>query len=371
MVQQNNFVDLKNGEQKKSKILPKIFRVLIKMNIIPLHWNISENQLSFKFISRSFALYYMYYFVLSLNVFVFAFKFGFSKLKEFWENLIFEENITDLLTFLAFNIFGVSVPNIFPIFCKNMTRISTDIVMNKMLSWPNHGYKIILMSFLNNLALNVYTYLFNLLTLDTDIATIAWLIPGLFLMLLFFQLLQTVMYLFILTWLDHFSKICKDADSETVIEHTQKCQTYYKSLQDGLGTTFLIYILILQLMLVINWYMAISSIFFGTYNIWYNVIISICYLLMALYSSTILYSVTTAAEMSYMALQNMIIPLEKLLKMKQNSEEYLDIKLLIREIERTPPLNGNGYFDLKKATITSIISTSVTYLVILLQFRTS
>ena len=85
----------------------------------------------------------------------------------------------------------------------------------------------------------------------------------------------------------------------------------------------------------------------------------------------ILYSVTITAEEASENLQSLVLPLEQLLLLKQNSEENMKVKLLIKEIERTPPLSGNGYFELKRGTITSIISTSVTYLIILLQFRTS
>ena len=56
---------------------------------------------------------------------------------------------------------------------------------------------------------------------------------------------------------------------------------------------------------------------------------------------------------------------------EKEHKKIQETKALMKEIENMPPLNGNGYFEIKKETITSMISTTVTYLIILLQFRGS
>ena len=58
-------------------------------------------------------------------------------------------------------------------------------------------------------------------------------------------------------------------------------------------------------------------------------------------------------------------------KKEKDEDTRANAQLLIDEIKTVPPLNGNGYFVLKKDTLTSIASTTVTYLIILLQFRNS
>ena len=54
---------------------------------------------------------------------------------------------------------------------------------------------------------------------------------------------------------------------------------------------------------------------------------------------------------------------------QENTNSSVKIRSVLREIDNLKPLNGNGYFELKKETLTSIFSTIVTYLIILLQFR--
>lgn len=41
----------------------------------------------------------------------------------------------------------------------------------------------------------------------------------------------------------------------------------------------------------------------------------------------------------------------------------------LEELESVGPFSGNGYFEITKSTLTSILGTSVTYFIILLQFR--
>ena len=45
------------------------------------------------------------------------------------------------------------------------------------------------------------------------------------------------------------------------------------------------------------------------------------------------------------------------------------VKMLIKELASTGPLSGDGYFDVGRGTLTSMVSTTITYLIILMQFR--
>ena len=47
------------------------------------------------------------------------------------------------------------------------------------------------------------------------------------------------------------------------------------------------------------------------------------------------------------------------------------IELKLKELEDVRPLSGNGYFEIGRGTLTSIVSTSITYFIILLQFKQS
>ena len=84
-----------------------------------------------------------------------------------------------------------------------------------------------------------------------------------------------------------------------------------------------------------------------------------------------MYVLTIAGENAHNSLQKMIKPLNIMAKSEKEEAIRTNAQLLLDEIRNTPPLNGNGYFELKKDTLTSITSTTITYLIILLQFRSS
>ena len=47
------------------------------------------------------------------------------------------------------------------------------------------------------------------------------------------------------------------------------------------------------------------------------------------------------------------------------------VRLLLRDVDNLEPVSGYGLFGIDRTTITSMVSTALTYLVILIQFKTS
>ena len=81
-----------------------------------------------------------------------------------------------------------------------------------------------------------------------------------------------------------------------------------------------------------------------------------------------MYFITLTTETSFNKMKNLVDPLQqKMIK----ATEQMKIKLLIEKVENMKTLNGNGYFEISRGTLTSIVSISITYLIILLQFRTA
>ena len=175
--------------------------------------------------------------------------------------------------------------------------------------------------------------------------------------------------IFYLSMMEYFCWLCEEQFMR--IEQAQKCLDIYKSIQDALGFTFCNYFLNFQILIVISLYMCISTVFFGSYDCLSNIIISLCYAIMFLFCSITLYFLINASENAHISLKKLANPMTVILMRETDKEEMIKIQLLLKEIENIPPLNGNGYFELKRETLTSITSTTVTYLIILLQFRSS
>ena len=84
-----------------------------------------------------------------------------------------------------------------------------------------------------------------------------------------------------------------------------------------------------------------------------------------------MYFITLTTETSFNKMKNLVEPLQQKMIKERDATEQMKIKLLIEKVENMKTLNGNGYFEISRGTLTSIVSISITYLIILLQFRTA
>ena len=55
--------------------------------------------------------------------------------------------------------------------------------------------------------------------------------------------------------------------------------------------------------------------------------------------------------------------------LEELEDEGQDTKGLIRELDNLEPVSGYGLFNLDRTTLTSMVSVSLTYVIILLQFK--
>ena len=74
-------------------------------------------------------------------------------------------------------------------------------------------------------------------------------------------------------------------------------------------------------------------------------------------------------DAAFRALGNLTAGLQEELVDKEKESEKEEIRILIREVEKTGPFSGLGYFEITKSTLVSMASVSITYIIILVQFR--
>ena len=77
------------------------------------------------------------------------------------------------------------------------------------------------------------------------------------------------------------------------------------------------------------------------------------------------------AESAFEKFKNLSVALQHSMMKEKDPVEQMKIRFLIEMVEKAKPLSGNGYFEVSKLTLASITSISITYLIILLQFRTA
>ena len=98
---------------------------------------------------------------------------------------------------------------------------------------------------------------------------------------------------------------------------------------------------------------------------------SVAFGIVSIYCTCALYFITMTAESAFGKLKNLVIPLQQRMIQEKDPVEQMKIKFLIEKVEKVRPLSGNGYFEICRETLTSIVGISITYLIILLQFRTA
>ena len=117
--------------------------------------------------------------------------------------------------------------------------------------------------------------------------------------------------------------------------------------------------------------MVFSTIFSKFWHKGEQLLMIVSYIFAGIYYTSVLCCLTLTSEHTYTKLQDLTKQLENIIvhSKQMDFKDGEKIKFLIKEVENTKPLNGNGYFDLNKGTLTSIVSISLTYFIILIQFR--
>ena len=138
-----------------------------------------------------------------------------------------------------------------------------------------------------------------------------------------------------------------------------------------LGSTLFLIFLSYQVTIVVCIFTSISASLNTYLEPWQNMINAAGFFTASLYSTSTLYFITMTAEASFEELKRLAIPLQERMIHEKNPIEQMKIKFLIEKIENERPLSGNGYFEISRETLTSIVGISITYLIILVQFRTA
>ena len=94
---------------------------------------------------------------------------------------------------------------------------------------------------------------------------------------------------------------------------------------------------------------------------------SIGFLMISLYFLLGTITICFLWEDLHRSLSNVIDTLEDM----PTAGEDKEVAKLIKSLEKTGPLTGCGLFQIEWSTLTSMVSTSITYLIILIQFKLS
>ena len=327
--------------------MSRFFRLLPKIGLLPLSLDLTTKKLTFRIRSRPTAYFFLYFsFTFAFIFFCFGYKWGFENAKKFWINM-YEANVTDFLTY-TFIVGSIMIAGLQFKQFNDITKISDELILAKNLKWPKHGTLLSIMSIFCTLSQIFWGTTTINARITISFSILMWLTAGFAISMLFSHFVLFYLILFQLTWLEHFPVFCtENFRSHNILQHTQKCLDVYNSIQNGFGFTILHWFVLCQIFNVITLYNFISILSFAPFDTPTNIILSLCYAVMFLFCGTNMHIIIVAAEGTHTSLQNLTRTLKIMLMKEKDEDTKINAQLLIDEIKATPPLNGNGYFELK------------------------
>ena len=84
-----------------------------------------------------------------------------------------------------------------------------------------------------------------------------------------------------------------------------------------------------------------------------------------------IFGLIIAADDAYNRLMDKVKDLQDKLLYTKGKEKRQEIKNIVSNIQEVGPFSGLGYFDITRKTLTSMVSVSITYIIIIVQFKIS
>ena len=80
---------------------------------------------------------------------------------------------------------------------------------------------------------------------------------------------------------------------------------------------------------------------------------------------------TYTVEETQASLAGLAAPLRALLEVEARQLERGKLRNLVTEVEQAGRMGGNGFFEISRGGLTSMLSVSLTYIIIIVQFKLS
>ena len=360
-------------ETKKTPVA-FLTRFLVSILVIPVRYNSQLTSATFSFFSVRTIGFFIIYYLLPLSACVGITMWHVDFCKDLWIALGEIYQPFDQTSCYVYNfslIFGVPIMLLFVSYA--FAKVST-VSLAQDLKIPKNINFILLQGF-SSVVGTLLTWFASYQSLSPKLLSHPWFTrffvtffaPS-FLSVLSMIYLGTCMIL-ISAWIHHVrEKLMQTPGQNKTLAWASNCLLLYQNIQEGLGPYFLICLPLGQVMWIFSLYLAI------TLPIGSGVEDNIVHLYSIsgfLFASLGFLFGTIATSFPcddlHASLGHVIDRLEDL----PNAGEDREVAKLIKCLERTGPLTGYGLFKLERSTLTSMVSTSITYLIILVQFKLS
>ena len=143
----------------------------------------------------------------------------------------------------------------------------------------------------------------------------------------------------------------------------------YKGIESGFGLFFCFVFGVTQLLLIFSSFMAISKPLGSSDALFVKSVCSLGNVIVCSGLMLNIASLTFVLETGHRSVTGLVKHLQE--KLLADVPDRMVIKILVKELSDLKPMTGNGYFSITKATLTSMVSVGITYIIILVQFKIS
>ena len=358
------------AEKKKPHdgTMSKLLKGLIKVSFIPINTDSNYRKWEFKLISKETLKFFTIWYGLHIAILV-------SLVMLFKDSIItayYLEQKNNPIDLVAAGIFSFCLWWIFPmspLFLGSTVAKIPSTVWKNGLHWPSCGNGTIFSAFLfilGSLIANI-SWVYRLLgfTQDTFHMIIIFLFAE-FLVAVYW----TIPILLILSLISKFYDDCNQSEHDPTSGVEIKLDMF-STLKKSLSRFFFAQFAVAQVFSIFACFLCFTKLMGKDEITVDRIIFSIGMVLIVLSLTFNIVGLALVADDAHAVLFSKIKLLQENLLQLTNMQEIQKVKNTIKDIERTGPFTGLGYFDITRETLTAMMSVSITYIIILVQFKMS
>ena len=293
----------------------RLQRLLIKIFFFPIQTCQLTQKITFRFCSINFVLHCLLYLIVFNVSFLLLYLYGMdgAQIMKIITERLEKINLTDVLCFLSTNLI-LPMVQLFPIIASHAIQAAPyEIIMAEDLKRPKQLRKFcffIISVIISSLCCSAIQLVSPMLKANANLSE--WIFCAIFITLMagFFPMFH-LPTLFIITWIEKFSRICQEAKENETKKMSMKCIDYYKRIEASLGLYFLYIFSVCQFFIFIFLFLIVAAQISDILETWERVVCTVDYICVVSSLLACVLCLTSTADDALTSLKDLVRPLQQ------------------------------------------------------------
>ena len=352
--------------------MSKIFEFCIKLRFLPMTKNSKNLKYHFNICSINtfgFMMIFMgLYIYISIACYIIS--------PSLTSNMMLSLDRLNTIDAVATSMFGylTMLMLIFPpLLTKSLVSVPT-LISRRDLQWPKEGMKHLISFLLVTVGLIVanisnFSQIFKWMDAPEDSQIILYILIAV--QSLIPPLYFCVTSLFTSCLLDVFCKLTLLKTPQDEAEHAKRSLKLFNEIDKGFGSFFIHTFVLSQIFIIFSLFIALTGAVEPYMPPLAQCGISFGQLMISLGMLLNITALTLSIDDANEALKGLTERLQDVLLINRANYERQEVLNTIKKLENSGPLSGKRFFSITRGTITGMLSISITYLIIIVQFKIS